>query len=235
MGTNDSNSDHDDVRHWIQDALEVSGLSVAELARRASVSKSTVFRALSDDYQFIPSHRTLLKLAAAAGVALPKSAPTPNSPHSLPVVRYITPDFAQDEDAIFDVASEGAKSNILPSHRAPADQQWVGRLLGDSLNEIFAEGTLLHFLEYRATTSEVFQRRKLFLLTRRDGTRIEYSVAAMLELEAARTRALMRYPSKSSRWQSSFWLDYSPGTTPTYLIAGVLIGAYVPDPELPWR
>lgn len=64
----------EDIRSFLKNAVEHSGLPPAVLARRASVSASTITRPLNDpDFSFLPRTITLQKIADAAGIPLPSS------------------------------------------------------------------------------------------------------------------------------------------------------------------
>src|SRR5437879_1846873 len=53
------------IRKWLEAAMRETGLSVAQLANLSGVHKATIFRALNEDYEFVPSSRTLDRLTTA--------------------------------------------------------------------------------------------------------------------------------------------------------------------------
>lgn len=62
------------IRDWLRGSLDVAGLSINELARRSGVDRSTIWRALSAEYEFTPSTTTLAKLRQALAPGLQSQA-----------------------------------------------------------------------------------------------------------------------------------------------------------------
>jgi transcriptional regulator with XRE-family HTH domain len=73
----------DEIREWLRRALEETGLTVSDLAARAGVHKATIHRAMSDDYNFVPSRRTISRLEQAIDAVVGPARMAPSMPDSL--------------------------------------------------------------------------------------------------------------------------------------------------------
>lgn len=136
------------IRDWIAQVLADKGWSLRHWAITAKLNPSTVQRAAAPTYTSLPSTTTLTKLAEAAGV------PAPNV--TLPSVGTVEPDkmpiryevAAGAWMAVDDLREEPlgyAEAFRLPPYQnAP---QWLERVVGDSMDKVYPNGTLLHIVD----------------------------------------------------------------------------------------
>ena len=69
------------ARAFLIEAVAKSGLKPSALAKRAGVAPSTITRPLNEpEFQFIPKAATLAKIAKAAGIVLPNTILSLDSP-----------------------------------------------------------------------------------------------------------------------------------------------------------
>lgn len=66
------------VRQWMDDVMRKTGWAPERWARQANIAPTTITRFLnSENYTYLPSYRTLTKLAGAANVSPPDTSGTP--------------------------------------------------------------------------------------------------------------------------------------------------------------
>jgi hypothetical protein len=137
-----------EIREWMKRVMRETGLSEPEWAKRAGVHKSTIYRAIKDDYEFVTSTRTLAKLARAAGVTLPTVDPrqTLEQPRFLGVRYEVGAGLWRMVDDVNQV-DFGTPSPVLPDPAYDQFPQWLERVVGDSMNLEYREGELLHVID----------------------------------------------------------------------------------------
>ena len=64
-----------EIAEWLRELHRKSGLSYEQIADRAGVSSSTLYRWMDDKRRDTPSHATLLSLSEAFGVPIPGHRP----------------------------------------------------------------------------------------------------------------------------------------------------------------
>lgn len=135
-----------DIRSWLRAVLDERGISVAELARLAGVNKSTIFRALDDGYEYVPSSRTLDKLSNALGASSEiKSQIDSNEAipwwniDALPILQNIGKDIWVPLDS-----PPLGLSPLIYNERFPRDKQWVARVADGSAGREYGVGDLVH-------------------------------------------------------------------------------------------
>lgn len=140
------------IRAWLKSAAAEKGWSYAEWANRAGIAPSTIQRAVKDDYQFVTSSRTIAKLADAAGIDPPRlDSLTVSQGERVPAktlaVRYEVG--AGIWRSVDDVHQPREEPDVLvqehPAYRG--FDQWLERVLTDSMDKEYPIGTLLHVVD----------------------------------------------------------------------------------------
>lgn len=214
------------IREWLRQTLEASGLSAAELARLAGVHKSTIFRALSDDYEYVPSNRTIARIAEAAQAARdlpslafdwkvrPLAAPYELSPSV----------WLEEGDPHQDFAGS---SPIVPHPSIPEREQWVGKMRGLSMAPLFEDGDLLHVANYTALQLQPRTGDCVVLKRSRPSTG-GFQFSARLVRAVAAGEIALSFASTDPRWAGRTVLG---GMTHEadgirYEVIGLVIGHY---------
>ncbi|ONG52211.1 hypothetical protein BKE38_14910 [Pseudoroseomonas deserti] len=122
--------------------LRTTGLTPSELARAAKLTPSTLTRFLNSPVRHTLSARTLTKLSAYSGVAVPPAVLPALPPASVPVVGYIG---AGEQVLPFDDAAMGAglEQADPPPGAEPGTVAVVVR--GDSMFPAFWDGDILYY------------------------------------------------------------------------------------------
>lgn len=193
----------DDIRAWMRRVMAEKELTPAAWARRAGVAPSTIQRAIKEDYAFITSSRTLAKLAGAAGVT-PPSVDAPlnqREPATFLSIRHevgagvwrMVDDMAQVELGTAPVFAEPAYADF---------PQWLERVIGDSMDEEYPEGTLLHIVDTIALGYAPRAGDHVIVERRRDqGGTVERTVKEVTFGPGGRMQLIAR--SKNPRWRAN--------------------------------
>lgn len=137
-----------EIREWLKRMMREHDVDAATWARNAGVAKSTINRAIRDDYQYVTSTRTLSKLAHALGVTPPSvdsTNPTVDSPTFLSVRYQVGAGLWAMVDELNH--TEYGRAPVLADPAYAQFPQWLERVVGDSMNLEYAEGTLLHVID----------------------------------------------------------------------------------------
>lgn len=136
-----------DIRDWMTRVMREKDLNPASWAHKAGLAPSTVQKAIKPEYPYVTSMRSLIALAAAAGVAPPSVDLdlTPQQPTFLRV-RYqvgagnwrMVDEVGQSDFGTAPVVADPAYAQF---------PQWFERVIGDSMNLEYPEGTLLHVID----------------------------------------------------------------------------------------
>lgn len=224
----------DQIRTWLQKALAESGMSVQELARASGVHKSTIFRALSADYPFVPSNRTIAKLAEAAQAArdLPILQMPPYEVAPLHIPYELSPSYWLEEAEPSQQIS--GNSQIAPHPSVPLSEQWVGRMRGDSMAPVYEDGDDLHIANLASLMMSPRQGDHVILKRRREATG-GFQFSARMVLESAEGAVLLGFASQDRRWIAEIQLPGLFGEIDgvTNEIVGMVIGMYRTRPF--WR
>lgn len=141
-------SSPEDIRRWMKHVTDVRGITPAAWARMAGVAPSTIQRAIKEDYQFVTSSRTLMKLAEAVGETLP---PVDQSSNDRPDFKHlvIRNEVGAGVWRMLDDLSQ-VDLGTAPVFADPAYvrfPQWLERVVGDSMDLEYPPGTLLHVVD----------------------------------------------------------------------------------------
>jgi len=137
------------VRDWIQGVLDRQGWSAGRFAKKAGVAPSTVTRALDPAYEFVPSTRTLAKLAAVADEPPPILPPTPRQSQIVPAflpVRYRA-QAGHWVEIEFEEPLAQFSHAVAPDPRYVAWAQWLELVVGDSINLKIPAGQYAHVVD----------------------------------------------------------------------------------------
>lgn len=198
------------IRTWMLDTLKSTNMSVDEWARRSGVARSTIFRALREDYEFVTSSRTLSKLASSAGVQAPDPGGVeplfPPELVDMPIVHEVAAGAWREVD---DLRDEPFGSLAVP--RLPqwaSYPQWLERVVGDSYDLKIPDGSLVHVIDAIDLNYEPRNGDTVIVVRRRaQGALIERSLK---EVVIEQGRFVQLWPrSHNSRWNKP--LDLTDG------------------------
>lgn len=134
------------IREWLTETMLREHLTVEQWATRAGVAKSTIFRALKDDYEFVTSSRTLSKLADAVGAEPPSSLTQLKlEPRFLPVRYKVQAGLWFEADA--EEPPEQPSLAVLPDQRFARFPQWLEKVVGDSADKKIPAGHYAHVVD----------------------------------------------------------------------------------------
>lgn len=138
------------IREWLKKGMAESGLSAAAWAKKAGIAASTIQRAVKDDYEFITSSRTLAKLADAIGIAPPEiEMLSSGQPTRLPAthlpIRYEVG--AGVWRSVEDVQVPYGTAPVAEDAAFAGFEQWLERVVTDSMDQEYPIGTLLHVVD----------------------------------------------------------------------------------------
>ena len=162
------------------------------------------------------------RAAPAAPTPRPPRRPLPPGPEPLPYRGRAAAGLWVEDEA--ELTDEG-HAPFAADPRFPPAAQYALALEGDSLNEIYPPGVLVHVVA-RDAYSAWIRPGDLVVLARRRGGLLERSVKELRADAAGRLQAWPR--STNPRWSEALDLaaDLDDGDVVT--IEGVVIGAYVP-------
>lgn len=218
------------IRDWMKSVLEKKDWSAFRWAKEAGVAPSTVQRALKEDYEFVPSSKTLDKLARAANSPSPIMGSANHSPIANPSflnVRYRTGAGVWQE-----VGDVQAFDGVYPVTEDPAYAgfpQWLERVVGDSMDMEYPDGTFVHVVDAAATGYSPRPGDHVILVRyRHDGQEVERTVKEVTR----KGRGLEFWPRSSNpRWNEPVVL-HGDGDQVVDLhrveIAGLVLGSYRP-------
>lgn len=137
-----------EIREWMKRAMREHDTNPAAWARMAGVAASTIQRAIKDDYQFVTSTRTLERMAKALGVTPPPvdSRQTREQPTFLGIRHEVGAGLWRMVDDVSQV-DYGHGAPVLADPAYAQFPQWLERVIGDSMNLEYPEGTLLHVID----------------------------------------------------------------------------------------
>lgn len=137
------------IRAWMNGVLTAKGWSAAQWAGAAGVAPSTIQRALKPSYAFVTSSRTLEKLASVAGVPPPvANDQVINLSQSQP--RFLNVRYEAGAGVWREVGDVQAFDGTYPVSEEPAYSgfpQWLERIVGDSMDRDYPEGSLAHVVD----------------------------------------------------------------------------------------
>ena len=203
-------SDADYARSWLAAVLAHTGLSVAELAKRAGVSKSTLFRAMRPDYQFVTSARTLQRIAEAADYKYIHGNYEPpemvdREDIILGVLAYVEPDVWQPW-AVDPEMQLSAHSPIAANPAFHPDNQQAWQMRGTSMNEFYNDGDLIHTIDIHVLPFEpTVGDHVVFRRFRRGTDEVQWSVREIASLK--RSKVELRFRSRETAWRERVVLD----------------------------
>lgn len=187
-----------EIREWMLRVMRDKKLTPAAWAHGAGIAKSTINRAIKEDYQFVTSTKTLARLANAAGVTPPAVDPvlTPEQPTFLRVRYQVGAGLWRMVDDVGQV--DYGTAPVLADPAYAQFPQWFERVVGDSMNLEYHEGTLLHVIDTialgyapRAGDHVIVQR------TKNQGADIERTVK---EVQFAPHGMVLCAKSSNPRW-----------------------------------
>jgi AraC-like DNA-binding protein len=135
------------IREWLQETLaREPGLTVEKWAQRAGIAKSTIFRAMKPEYEFVTSSKTLGKLASAVGVDPPSFASNVNLARlELPVRYRVQAGLWYENEA--DQPPEQRQLSVRADPRFEDVPQWLEEVVGDSANLKIPAGHYIHVID----------------------------------------------------------------------------------------
>jgi phage repressor protein C with HTH and peptisase S24 domain len=215
------------IRQWLLATSAAKGVSLAEWAKRAGIAASTVQRAAKPGYQFVTSSRTLAKLAEALDVPPPPVTVTTVN-LDRPQLSYLPVRYEVGagvwrnvDDGFQDLGEQGAVASD-PSYAG--FDQWMERVVGDSMDQEYQPGTLLHVVDAIAIGYAPRTGDHVIIERTEDGARSERSVKEVLVTPEG-VQLICR--SNNPRWSAP--IDYAEGRDQehfTVAIVAYVLGSY---------
>lgn len=175
---------HDQIRGWLRSGLQDTGLTIAELSRRSGVNKATIYRAMKDGYEFVPSTRTMEKLNAAIMGAIRDQSISTISRSFGPVGATV--------ESIYDIRAGIPETDDWPSYQSPflysqeiaEDLQFAGRISDHSANKIFNPGDFVHGVFAKALDTVPLKPGDFVVVARRPvgEKRMEFRIDQVIRL-----------------------------------------------------
>lgn len=216
--------------------MAAAGIGVAELSRRSGVHKATIHRVLREDYEFVPSSRTLDKLATALvdEVQDRRLDAVLNSPDASHYVLPVRMELGVDRWFVQGDTYAGA-SPLVYNDRIPRKYQWLGRVSDLSADIHYAVGDLVHFVETPVFSALSIAPGDHVVVGRRrqteEGT-TEFRIFLVSDAQPDQGRLSLEAPTKQARFQSKFemrdGLLFGDQVQSEYTVAlvGLVIGQY---------
>lgn len=139
----------EEIRAWMRRVMQAHDLDPTSWAEQSGVARSTIFRALQEDYQFVTSTRTLGKLAQAVGEKPPSNLDVPDFvalPAQLLRIRYeVGAGLWQEVGGMRQL--DFGSAPVLADAAYERFPQWLERVVGDSMDQEYPPGTLLHVVD----------------------------------------------------------------------------------------
>lgn len=214
------------IRKWMKETLASTGMGPGEWADKAGIAKSTVFRAMKDDYQFVTSSRTLAKLASAAGVSPPGLA----APSAAPVTPMFLPVRYEPGAGLWRLVEDAqvflGTYPVAPDPAFAGFPQWLERPVGDSMDLEYRQGELLHVVDAIEMGYAPRPGDHVILVRRRaGGQEVERTVKEVAFGPGGRVEFWPR--STNPRWREPLVLDAGRWTDEVEVV-GLVIGSYRP-------
>lgn len=225
------------IRTWLVDVMERTGLSVTDWAKRAGVARTTIARPIKPGYEFVTSGRTLAKLAAAAHVDAPalsmnagltESASgilTPTETKYL-IVRHKAQAGYWIETDTMSQQIDGPTYPVAPDPSYKGFDQWLELVVGDSVNQFIAEGSFAHVVS-TADMGGYYAKDGDFVVIQRtrDGGHLQERSIKQVCI-TAENRVEFWPRSTNPIWTQPLQVaDQSQGNV-TVEVVGLVIGAY---------
>lgn len=229
------------IRAWLSSVLETKGLTTIVWADKAGVSRSTLFRALSPDYTFVTSRRTLTKLAAALEDLSGNGAATGSAPLALAGAEQVAasaglgapaaPGFLElryeiqrgvwrDSSPDVPCFYNGPIPKVGRDDRYPGAQQWLELVRDDSADALVGPGAFVNVIDAAGIDYAPRQGDWVVAQRCRDAGLLERTVR-QVDISQAGVRLLIRAsnPRLGGAQDAKMTLD---GAT----IAGLVAGAH---------
>lgn len=217
-----------EIRNWLRATLNAHPeLTVKGWARDAKVSPSTIHRALKPDYEFVTSSTTLSKLATAAGVTAPdtKTSDPQKVEAGFLAIRYDVGAGLWQE--VGDAQSFLGSGTVAPDPAYSGFPQWLERVQGDSMDQDYRQGDLVHVVDAIALGYSPQHGDHVILARRRaDGSEIERTIKEVVR-SGGRVEFWPR--STNARWSKPLIMnDTSADETVEVEVSALVIGSYRP-------
>lgn len=213
------------IRAWMEQTLGQTGWSVKRWATESGVAASTIFRAMKPDYEFVTSSRTLSKLATAAGVPMPDTGsiqPAMVGARFLPIRYDVGAGLWQE---LTDSQTFLGSGTVAPDPSYTGFPQWLERVRGDSMDQDYREGDLVHVVDAVALGYVPQHGDHVILVRRRlDGAEIERTIKEVVRS----SRGIEFWPrSTNPRWAAPIKLQpENEDETSEVEVAALVIGSY---------
>jgi len=218
------------IRTWLQETLAETGVSVKQWAKSAGVAESTIHRALKPDYQYVTSNRTISKLASALGVSAPQASTTEPQmvgAEFLPIRYDVGAGLWQE---ITDSQVFIGVGTVAPDPAYSGFPQWLERVQGDSMDQDYRDGELVHVVDAIALGYAPQHGDHVILVRRRaDGAEMERTIKEVVRTSGGPVEFWPR--STNPRWAKPIILNngvQENDQTTEVEIAALVIGSYRP-------
>lgn len=218
------------IRTWLQETLAETGVSVKQWAKSAGVAESTIHRALKPDYQYVTSNRTISKLASALGVSAPQASTTEPQmvgAEFLPIRYDVGAGLWQE---ITDSQVFIGVGTVAPDPAYSGFPQWLERVQGDSMDQDYRDGELVHVVDAIALGYAPQHGDHVILVRRRaDGAEMERTIKEVVRTSGGPIEFWPR--STNPRWAKPIILNngvQENDQTTEVEIAALVIGSYRP-------
>lgn len=215
------------IREWLNHVLQTQHVSVEQWAQRAGVAKSTIFRALKPDYEFVTSSRTLSKLADAVGIDPPGvfKEQVRLEPRFLPVRYRVQAGLWFELDT--QEPPEQTSLAVVPDRRFASFSQWLERVEGDSADLAIPSGHYVHVIDAVEMGYAAQDGDWVIVERRRDQGAVRERTIKQVEIRDGRVKLWPR--SRNPKWSEP--VDLTNGARPHDVeaeIVGLVVGAYNP-------
>lgn len=205
------------IRTWLRQTLESQGLTVEQWAARSGVAKSTIFRALKPNYEFVTSSRTLSRLASAIGAQPPQFLTNVRLERVWLPVRYRV-----QAGLWFEVDTEEPPEQALvevpASPRFAAFPQWLEKVVGDSVNQKIPPGHYVHVVDAIELGYAPKDGDWVVVERRRDQGRTRERSIKQIELKGGHVKLWPR--STNPKWSAP--LDLAAGGKPGDIVVEIV-------------
>lgn len=224
----DGMSPADRIRAWLRETMEREQLSVDDWASKAKVARSTIFRALKEDYQFVTSSRTLAKLAEAVNAEPPVvTTDIKLAPRFLPVRYRVQAGLWYEIDA--EEPPEQVALAVLPDPRYASFPQWLEKVVGDSVDLKIPPNHYAHVVDAVEMGYAPKDGDWVVVERRRDQGAVRERTIKQVEIVDGDVRLCPR--SSNPKWRDPVELTAgarNPESVEVEIV-GLVIGAYNPD------
>jgi hypothetical protein len=217
------------IREWLSETMQREHLTVEQWATRAGVAKSTIFRALKPDYEFVTSSRTLSKLADSVNADPPLSTSNVKlAPRYLPVRYKVQAGLWFETDA--DEPPEQVALAVLPDPRFASFPQWLEKVVGDSADLKIPGGQYAHVVD--AIEMGYAPRAGDWVVVERRSDQGRKRERTIKQVELGPRGQVQLFPRSSNpRWKEPVELakGVAGDESAEVEIVGLVIGAYNAD------